>query len=65
LEVGDRVWQDAQKILTMQPSTKLNWKCIGPFEVTEIINLSAYLIKLPSPLLIHDIQPISQFESAA
>ena len=65
LQVGDKVWMDARNLSTTQPSKKLDWKRIGPYEIMEVINPWAYRIKLSSQLCIHDVQPISHLEKAA
>jgi hypothetical protein len=64
LEVGNKVWLDARNISTTRPSKKLDWKCIGPFEVTEVISPWTNRIKLPNQSHIYDIQPISRLEKA-
>ena len=65
LQVGDKVWMDARNLSIAWPSKKLDWKCIGPNKVTEVVSPWVYRIKLPSQLSIHDIQPISHLENAA
>ena len=65
LQIGDKVWMNARSLSTAQPSQRLDWKLIGPYEVVEIVSPWAYRIKLPSQLCIHDIQPISSLEKAA
>ena len=56
---------DAQNLSTAQLSKKLDRKCIGPYEVVEIVSPWAYRIKFPSQLHIHNVQPISHLEKAA
>jgi hypothetical protein len=65
LNVGDHVWLDARNISTTRPSKKLDWKRIGPYEITEVISPWAFRIKLPHQLHIHDVQPISRLEKTA
>jgi glycosylphosphatidylinositol phospholipase D len=65
INVGDQVWLDARNISTIQPSKMLDWKRIGPYEVTEVISPWAFRIKLPHQLHIHDVQPISRLEKTA
>jgi hypothetical protein len=59
LEVGNIVWLDTRNMSTTEPSKKLDWKYIGPYDVTKVVNPRAYPIKLPSLLYIHDVQSIS------
>jgi hypothetical protein len=63
--VDDQVLLDARNISTTQPSRKLHWKRIGPYEVVEVLNPWAIGIKLPHQLRIHDVQPISRLEKTA
>ena len=65
LQVGNKVWIDAWNLSTTRPSKKLDWKRIGPYEITEVINPWVYWVKLPNQLCIHDVQPISHLEKAA
>jgi hypothetical protein len=65
LNVGDQVWLDARNISTTQPSKKLDWKRIGPYEVTVVVSPWAFRIMLPRQLHIHDVQPISRLEKTA
>ena len=60
--VGDHESLEARNISTTRPSKKLDWKRIGPYEVTEVISPWAFRIKLPHQLRIHDVQPISRLE---
>ena len=59
------MWLDARNISTTQPSKKLDWKRIGPYEVVEVISPWAFRIKLPHQLRIYDVQPISHLEKTA
>jgi hypothetical protein len=65
LNIGDKVWLDVRNIWTTRPSKKLDWKCIGPYEVVEVISPWTFRIKLPHQLRIHDVQPISCLEMTA
>jgi hypothetical protein len=38
LEVGNKVWLDARNVSTNQSSRYLDWKCIGPYEITDVIS---------------------------
>jgi hypothetical protein len=65
LNIGDKVWLDARNISTTQPSKKLDWKRIGPYEVAEVVSPWAFRIKLPHQLCIHDVQLISRLKKTA
>ena len=52
--VGDRVYVSARNIHTKRPSKKLDDKWYGPFEVLKRMK-SAYRIKLPLSMRIHDV----------
>jgi hypothetical protein len=65
LQVGHNVWMDARNLSTARPSKKLDWKRIGPNEITEVVSPWAYRIKLPNQLHIHNIEPISRLEMTA
>jgi hypothetical protein len=58
LTLGVRVWIDARNILTQRPSKKLDWKHLGPYEISEVISPWAYRLNLPKDLYIHPGQPI-------
>jgi hypothetical protein len=34
MTVGDRVWMDVRNISTQKPSKKLDWKHLGPYEIS-------------------------------
>jgi hypothetical protein len=65
ITVGDRVWMDARNITTQRPSKKLDWKCLGPYEVVEVISPWAYRLQLPKDLHIHPVQPISRLSKVS
>jgi hypothetical protein len=50
---------DARNLSTQRPSKKLDWKHLGPYEISEVISPWAYHLKLPKDLHIHPVQPIS------
>jgi hypothetical protein len=54
-----RVWMDARNILMQRPSKTLDWKYLGPYEISEVISPWAYRLNLPKDLHIHPVQPIS------
>jgi len=63
--IEDQLWLDARNLSTTQPSKKLDWKRIEPYEIVKVISPWAVRIKLPHQLRIHDVQPISRLEKAA
>jgi hypothetical protein len=65
LQIEDNVWMDSRNLSTAGPSMKLDWKRIGPYQITEVISPYTYRVKHPSQLRIHNVQPISRLEKAA
>jgi hypothetical protein len=61
-KVGDKVWLSLQNIRTQRPSKKLDWKKLGPFEITERIGMQAYRLALPPALKIHPVFHVSLLE---
>jgi hypothetical protein len=51
---------DARNISTQRPSNKLDWKNLGPYEISEVISPWAYRLNLPKNLHIHPVKPISR-----
>ncbi|KAM4015288.1 LOW QUALITY PROTEIN: uncharacterized protein ACNLHF_001941 [Anomaloglossus baeobatrachus] len=47
LQVGDMVWLSSKNIKLKVPSTKLCPKCIGPYEISEVVNPVAFRLRLP------------------
>ena len=47
-KVGDKVWLNAQNIITTQPTKKLDHKWLGPYTVDKVISHNAYRLQLPS-----------------
>jgi hypothetical protein len=58
-EVGDLVWLSTRNIRTTRPSKKLDYKRIGPFKVSKVVNDNAYHLELPSTMRIHNVFHIS------
>ena len=54
-KVGDKVWLLASNITTQCPCKKLDWKCFGPYAITERIGTQAYRLRLPPSLKIHPV----------
>ncbi|KAI0993536.1 hypothetical protein K3495_g14648, partial [Podosphaera aphanis] len=48
--VGDKVFVNAKNINTKRPCKKLDWKNLGPFEVSQVINSHSYKLALPEDL---------------
>ena len=46
--VGDKVWLNAQNIITTRPTKKLDHKWLGPYTVDKVISQNAYRLQLPS-----------------
>jgi hypothetical protein len=57
--VGDKVWLQTRNIATNRQSKKLDYKQIGPYEITEKIGSRAYRLKLPPSVKIHNVFHIS------
>jgi hypothetical protein len=53
--VGQKVWLDARNIKTLRPLKKLDWKNLGPFEITEILSPFACRLALPPSIKIHPV----------
>ncbi len=54
-QVGQKVWLDARNIKTLRPLKKLDWKNLGPFEITDVISPFAYRLALPASMKIHPV----------
>ena len=54
-KVGDHVWLDTHNLMTEQPSKKLDYKRLGPFEIIKKIRDLAYKLKLPRTYQIHPV----------
>jgi hypothetical protein len=63
--VGDRAWIDARNISTKTQSKRLDWKYLGPQEISEVISPWAYPLNLPKDLHIHPVQPISHLNNVS
>ena len=54
-KVGNRVWLETTNLCLQYPCRKLSPKCLGPFEITQVLSPWAYCLKLPSTWKIHDV----------
>lgn len=61
-EVGERVWLLRRHIETMRPSSKLDAKRLGPFEITAKIGDRAFRLHLPGSMKIHNVFHVSLLE---
>jgi len=63
-QVGDRVWLLRRNIKTTRPSTKLDYRRLGPFRITEIVgqSQSAFRLELPPQMHIHPVFHVSLLE---
>ena len=59
--VGDLVWLSRKNITTTRPSTKLDFRRLGPFKITEVVGESkaAFKLDLPPTMQIHPVFPVS------
>ena len=58
-QVGDMVWLLRRNITTTRPCAKLDYTKLGPFRISECINLVAYQLDLPLHYCIHDVFHVS------
>ena len=64
-QVGDMVWLLRLNITTIHPCAKLDYTKLGPFRISECINLVAYWLDLPPHYRIHDVFHVSLCTSRA
>lgn len=62
--IGDNVWLLRKHIHTNRPSSKLDYRRLGPFEVLENYGLACKL-RLPSTMKIHPVFHVSLLESVS
>jgi transposase InsO family protein len=60
--VGDSVWLSARNIRTRRPNKKLDYKYLGPFEITDAVGTQAYRLRLPETLKVHPVFHVSLLE---
>jgi hypothetical protein len=64
-EVGDKVWLSAKHIQTARPSKQLDYKRLGPFKITKVINRNAYRLELPYSMKVHNMFHVSRLDRYA
>jgi hypothetical protein len=64
-EVGDKVWLSAKHIQTARPSKKLDYKRLGPFKKTKVINRNAYRLERPNSMKVHTVFHVSLLDRHA
>lgn len=62
LQVGNKVWLLRKNIKTTRPSSKLDFKRLGPFKIEAQINPVAFKLQLPSSFKIHPVFHVSLLE---
>jgi len=62
LRIGDLVYLDRRHIKTSRPSSKLDYKKLGPFKISHIINPVTFKLKLPPSMKIHPVFHVSLLE---
>ena len=61
-KVGDRVWLNRKNISTDRPTSKLDYRRIGPYKIKEQIGERAFRLDLPKTLKIHNVFHVSMLE---
>ena len=62
LKSGDMVWFLPRNVKTTRPSKKLDYKKMGPFNITKKVGMSSYKLDLPASMTIHNTFHISLLE---
>jgi len=65
LEIGDEVWLLRRHVKTNRPSFKLDYKCLGKFQIIQKVSSHAYKLDLPTLMKIHSVFHISLLEPAS
>jgi hypothetical protein len=64
LWAGDRVWLKRKNVKTTRPSSKLDYKLLGPYTIIKRVGSPAYKLDLPPNVKIHPVFHISLLEPA-
>jgi hypothetical protein len=64
LKPGDYVYLNRKNINTRRPSSKLDFKLLGPFQIIEQVNPVTFKLQLPSTMKIHPVFHRSLLEKA-
>jgi hypothetical protein len=64
-KVGDKVSLSAKHIQMARPSKKLDYKRLGPFKITKVINRNAYRLELPNSMKVHNVFHVSLLDRYA
>ena len=64
-QVGDEVWLLRRHIQTTRPSSKLDFKRLGRFKITQKISSHVYKLNLPASMKCHPVFHVSLLEPAA
>ena len=59
---GQQVWLLTTNVRSQRPSKKLDYKRLGPFKISEVVNLVTYRLKLPKKMRIHPVFHVSLLE---
>lgn len=58
--VGDKVWLEAEHVVTGRPKKKLDWRRFGPFVITQKVSPVAYKLRLPQSWRMHSVFHVSR-----
>jgi hypothetical protein len=61
-KVGDKVWLLRRHISTTRPSDKLDFKRLGPFDITKVLSPAAIQLRLPLSMQVHPVFHVSLLE---
>jgi hypothetical protein len=60
--VGTKVWLQTSHLHSDRPNKSLDYKFIGPFEITEQVNELSFRLELPETMKCHDVFHVSLLE---